>query len=186
MIALLGCQLIGCWRIAEADLWHRDHLGLGGLGGLDILKAKRDLFFNSLLVGVFGEACVHQGVHIFKSKGVEVGEIDVLVVFGDRAIVLQAKSKRLTLEARKGNDLQLQDDFKKAVRNSCDQALSCAEALGDATYTLRDAGGELLILARPLKQVFPMCVVADHYPALAFQAQQFLKFKTPTAYADRW
>ena len=52
MIALLGCQLIGCWRIAEADLWHREHLGLGGLGdlgGLDILKAKRDLFFNSLL-----------------------------------------------------------------------------------------------------------------------------------------
>ena len=40
MIALLGCQLIGCWRIAEADLWHRDHLGLGGL---DILKAKRYL-----------------------------------------------------------------------------------------------------------------------------------------------
>ena len=35
MIALLGCQLIGCWRIAEADLWHREHLGLGGL---DILK----------------------------------------------------------------------------------------------------------------------------------------------------
>ena len=46
-------------------------------------------------------------------KGKKVGEIDVLVIFGDRAIVLQAKSKRLTLEARKGNDNQIKDDFKK-------------------------------------------------------------------------
>ena len=39
MTAPAGCQLIGRWRIVEADLWDRDHLGLGGLA---ILKAKRD------------------------------------------------------------------------------------------------------------------------------------------------
>jgi hypothetical protein len=38
MIAPLGCQLIGCWRVAEADRSHRGHLGLGGL---DTIKAKR-------------------------------------------------------------------------------------------------------------------------------------------------
>jgi hypothetical protein len=40
----------------------------------------------------------------------------------DIAIVLQAKSKKLTLPARKGNDLQLQADFKAAVQDGVDQA----------------------------------------------------------------
>jgi len=36
-----------------------------------------------------------------------VGEIDVLVLFGNHATVLQAKSKKLMLPARKGNNLLL-------------------------------------------------------------------------------
>ena len=28
MTAPAGCQLIGCWRIVEADLWDRDYLDL--------------------------------------------------------------------------------------------------------------------------------------------------------------
>jgi hypothetical protein len=51
------------------------------------------------------------------------------VLFGDRALVLQAKSKRLTLEARHGNDLQIQDDFKKSIQDSSDQAYLCAQLL---------------------------------------------------------
>ncbi|WP_292323486.1 hypothetical protein [Mesorhizobium sp.] len=30
MITPAGCQLIGRWRIIEADLWDRGYLGLGG------------------------------------------------------------------------------------------------------------------------------------------------------------
>lgn len=137
-----------------------------------------EAFCRERLVRVFGETSVHQGVRLFKNKGLELGEIDVLVVFGDRAIVLQAKSKRLTLEARKGNDLQLKSDFKKAVQDASDQANLCAAVLRDATDELRDASGKPLILPLPLKQIFLVCVVADHYPALAFQARQFLKYKT--------
>ena len=54
------------------------------------------------LTQVFGSDHVFKNVEIFKSKGEVLGEIDVLVCFGNRAIVLQAKSKKLTLEARKG------------------------------------------------------------------------------------
>jgi len=126
---------------------------------------------------VFGEKRVYQGVDLFESKGSKLGEIDVLVVFGDRAIVLQAKSKRLTLEARKGNDLQLKSDFKKAIQDACDQAILCSEALIDGSCELRDSDGQVLSFPTPLKQVYPVCIVADHYPALAFQARQFLKFE---------
>ena len=96
-----------------------------------------------------------------------------------RAIVLQAKSKRLTLEARKGNDLRVKDDFKKAIQASYDQALTCSKALIDGNCTLIDNNGNEIKLSMPPKQVFPICTVADHYPALAFQARQFLKFKPP-------
>ena len=30
MSAPANCQLIGCWRIVEADIWDRDHLDLCG------------------------------------------------------------------------------------------------------------------------------------------------------------
>jgi Nuclease-related domain len=123
---------------------------------------------------VFGPH-VYQNVHLERQKGEETGEIDVLILFGDRAIVLQAKSKRLTLEARKGNDLQIKDDFKKAIQDSYDQALVCANALLDGGQTLKTAGGQEIALAMPLKQIFPICIVSDHYPALAFQTRQFLK-----------
>ena len=131
---------------------------------------------------VFG-ARVYKNVHLERAKGDEIGEIDVLVIFGDRAIVLQAKSKRLTLEAKKGNDRKIKDDFKKAIQDSYDQALLCSKALITGTCKLRDSRGNEIKLNFPLKQIFPICVVADHYPALAFQARQFLRFEESEAIA---
>ena len=126
------------------------------------------------LRAVFGEDRVFQGVNIERGKGERVGEIDVLVLFGDRALVLQAKSKRLTLEARRGNDRQIRGDFKGAVQDAYDQAMSCAEALRDPTLRFVRDDGKDLAIPDGLSQIFPVCLVADHYPALAFQAGQFL------------
>ena len=58
MRAPAGCQLIGRWRIVEADLRDRGHLGLGGLA---ILKAKRAPFFNSLLGRDSAQRCLVRG-----------------------------------------------------------------------------------------------------------------------------
>ena len=126
------------------------------------------------LAHVFGADRVFQNVEIRDSKRV-LGEMDVLVVFGNRAIVLQAKSKKLTLLARKGNDLQLRSDFKAAVQDSVDQAFHCAKWLGDPTVTLHRRDGKTIPAFEPPETIFPLAVVADHYPALAFQARQFLK-----------
>ena len=133
------------------------------------------------LTHVFGFDRVFQNVEILKSKDETMGEIDVLVLFGDRAIVLQAKSKKLTLGARKGNDLWLQGDFKVAVQDAVDQALSCAEFLGDPSVTLRSKDGRTVPLAEHPRAIFPVSVVADHYPALAFQARHLLKLKAKSA-----
>lgn len=130
-------------------------------------------FVGDRLVHVFGPDNVLRNVGIYRGKD-RFAEIDVLVTFGDRAIVVQAKSKRLTIEARKGNDLQLKDDFKKAVQNSYDQAYACSTALLGDGYKFIDENQNDIALGRRVKSVFPVSVVADHYPALAFQARQFL------------
>jgi len=132
------------------------------------------------LTTVFGAANVLSNIDIFGSNGNKLGEIDVLVLFGDRALVLQAKSKRLTLEARRGNDLQIKDDFKKSIQDSSDQAYLCAQLLEEGKCAFRDAAGKTVTLPDKLKRIYVLCLIADHYPALSFQSQQFLKC-TPTA-----
>jgi len=126
---------------------------------------------------VFGEHRVYMNIDIFDSKGDQVGEIDVLVVFGNRVILLQAKSKKLTIAARKGNDNCLKEDFKKAVQEAYDQAFSCASFLTDKNYKLIDKKGNELNIKREYKEIYPFCVVSDHYPALSFQAMQFLVYQ---------
>jgi len=127
---------------------------------------------------VFGQNRVFTNIDIYKDKKTKVSEIDVLVIFANRAIILQAKSKKLTIEARKGNDNSLQNDFKKAIQDSYDQALKCAEVLNDKNYRLIDSEGRELNIPRNYKEIYPICIISDHYPALSFQVNQFLKYRT--------
>lgn len=124
---------------------------------------------------VFGRERVYANINIHETKATKIGEIDVLVVWGDRAIVVQAKSKRLTLEARKGNDQVVRNDFKKSVQDAYDQAVQCAQCLGDNRFTLAAADGREIALPYEIKEIYVFCIVSDHYPALSFQARQFLK-----------
>ncbi|HFT2062362.1 TPA: SEC-C metal-binding domain-containing protein [Pseudomonas aeruginosa] len=126
---------------------------------------------------IFGKHRVFTNIDVYDGKK-RVGEIDVLAIFSNRAIVLQAKSKKLTIEARKGNDLALRDDFKKAVQDAYDQALECSGFLLDEKFKLIDSNGNEIKINRQLKEVYPFCVVSDHYPALSFQARQFLRYET--------
>ncbi|MBY3278486.1 SEC-C metal-binding domain-containing protein [Rhizobium laguerreae] len=144
------------------------------------LKHRGDFaedFSYERLAKVFGAPRVFKNVEIIKGKGATLGEIDVLVIFGDCALVLQAKSKKLTLEARNGNDLRLKGDFKAAVQDAVDQAIDCARWLGDPSVTFRCRDGVVISIKKP-RLIFPVAIVTDHYPALAFQARQLLKYKT--------
>jgi SEC-C motif/Nuclease-related domain len=146
----------------------------------DTAFAHRGAFTESFvarrLSAVFGSDKVYRSVTII-SKGSRVSEIDVLVLFADRAIVIQCKSKKLTLEARKGNDLQLRDDFKKSVHDAYDQAHLCSKSLGNPDLEfVGDDGSKINV--PPLREIYPICVISDHYPALTVQAREFLKYET--------
>ncbi len=125
---------------------------------------------------VFGPENVFTGVKIYESKSKILGEIDVLVKFANRIIVLQAKSKRLTIESRKGNDGQIKDDFKKGIQGSYDQGFACAELIQRDKINLVASDSRVVTFEHGVRDVYILCVLSDHYPALSFQARQFLKF----------
>ncbi|QKX19097.1 SEC-C domain-containing protein [Microbulbifer sp. YPW1] len=125
---------------------------------------------------VFTENNVYTNIDIFDGKN-KAAEIDVFVVFGNAAIVIQAKSKKLTIDARKGNSLQLKEDFKKAVQDAYDQAYLCSTLLDKEGVVLKNTDGDMVHLRNKFDAIYPICVVSDYYPALAVQARNFLKYK---------
>lgn len=129
------------------------------------------------LAGVFGRQHVHTNVNLYRGKDI-VGEADVLVIFGDRLIIVQAKAKKLTIAARKGNDNQLKTDFAAAIQDSYDQGWTCANEMISDRCRLVDDHEKEVLLPRSVKEIFLFNLVSEHYPALAFQASQSLKFQT--------
>jgi len=103
------------------------------------------------------------------NKGVR-SEIDVLIIFGDRAIILQAKSKTLTIAARKGNDQVIQKDFSASIQDAYDQSLLCAKLLSDEKYVLVDSNSNNITTPKKLTEIYIFCVISNHYPALSFQS----------------
>lgn len=126
---------------------------------------------------VFGKENVFTNIDIFDGKN-KAAEIDVLVIFGEIAIVVQAKSKKLTIEARKGDSKQLEDDFKKAIQDAYDQANLCSQLLQKKGYIFKDALSNEVNLKSNFKMIFPICIVSEYFPALAAQTRYFLKYQT--------
>ena len=131
-------------------------------------------FTATRLAKVFGEEKVFTNIDLFRGNN-KACEIDVLVVFGKMALIIQAKSKKLTIAARKGNSQQIEKDFQAAVEEAYEQALTCSELIQSEDVIFKNEMGEIIELPRTYNTIFPICVVSDHYPALASQARQFLK-----------
>lgn len=129
------------------------------------------------LVAVFGREHVYTNVNLHRGKGI-VGEADVLVIYGDRLIIVQAKAKKLTIEARKGNDNQLKKDFAAAIQDSYDQGWTCANEMLAGGCRLVDDNENEIRLPSAIKEIFLFSLISEHYPALAFQSNQSLKFQT--------
>lgn len=137
--------------------------------------AFTEQFSRRRLTAVFGKGNVHTNVIFYEGKRI-VAEADVLVTYGNRIIIVQAKSKKLTLAARKGSDGHIKADFAAAIQKASDQGVECAAAILSGKCRLEDDHGLAVALPEKVKEIFPFCIVSDHYPALAFQASQYLKF----------
>ena len=77
--------------------------------------ATEEIAFD-LLTRVFGEENVRRGVKI-RNRNQDVTDIDVLAVAGNKAVIVQAKSKKLTMASRGGDGESLKGDFQEAVQD---------------------------------------------------------------------
>jgi hypothetical protein len=137
--------------------------------------AFTEQFVAKRLRSVFGDQNVYTNVNIEAASN-RVSEMDVLVLFGDRALIVQCKSKKMTLDSRRGNDRTLRDDFQKAVQDAYDQGLLCGRSLSRPELDFMKEDGAKLEIPE-LRHVYILCAVSDHYPVLTVQARHFLKYK---------
>ena len=129
---------------------------------------------HDMLVPIFGCKWVFKGVKIRKGN-TDITDIDVLAVSGKKAVIAQCKSKKLTIDARRGDGSTLQNDFTKAVQDAYDQAITSRGALIDGGYSLSGADGTAISLPDKIDEVYILCVTGDHYPAVIAQARTYLK-----------
>lgn len=128
-----------------------------------------------LLARVFSVDRVFSNVQIIGPNDKTLGEIDVLVVYGNHAIIVQAKAKKLTIEARRGNVNKIEADFRRAIISAADQAHSCAQWIGKPGVTLQSGHGRSIPAVGESSYKIPVVVLLDHYPALLFQTRLMLK-----------
>ena len=144
----------------------------------DASKHRGDFLENSIahdLLKVFGKNHVFPNAMVRRSKSEIGAEADALIIYGEFLLVIQAKSKRLTLEARAGDTEKLENDFRDAVQSAYDQAIKFIELVLDG-HAVETVSGELKtfkFLTRP----FPIVVLSDHFPALTNFAHHMVKLR---------
>ncbi|MEH9303103.1 SEC-C metal-binding domain-containing protein [Klebsiella variicola] len=125
------------------------------------------------MTSVFGAENVFKNVYIVNGNNETLGEIDVLVSFSDSVIIYQAKSKKLTIEARKGNGNAIQKDFKGAIQDAYDQGVSCAQFILSGA-SLTDQNFNRFNLGSSVSRCYIVPIISEHYPSLSFQVRLYL------------
>ena len=80
--------------------------------------------------------------------------------------MIQAKSKRLTVDARSGDLSKIKDDFRSSVQAAYDQAVRFIELLMDGAKC--EVGPGEFRSFKELVRVFPVVVLSDHFPSLTY------------------
>ena len=133
-----------------------------------------EIITRDLLIPVFGASRVHRGVKVKKGNA-DITDLDALAFSGNKALIVQCKSKKLTLTARAGDGTALRRDFVQAVQDAYEQGLKGREALLAGECRLEDEHGNSIELTRDVDEVYLLCVTGDHYPAVISQARIFLE-----------
>lgn len=137
-----------------------------------------DYAFDKMLK-IFGKNNVCKNAFIINKGRETIGEMDVLVMFSECIVLFQAKSKKLTIEARKGNDNAIKKDFQGAIQDAYDQGFSCATMLlmedFDENYILTDSDFKKITVPNKIRKAYLVPIISEHYPALSFQSSNYLK-----------
>lgn len=131
-----------------------------------------------ILESVFNKGNIYRNVKVLKNKKELITDVDVLAIAGNKAVIVQAKSKKLTELSKRGDDEKLKTDFEEAVQRAYDQGLSCRTAIIDKSNMLVTEDGKELQLGEFIDDAYIICLTSDYYPAVTHQTDVYLK-KTP-------
>ena len=146
-------------------------------------QALEELAFG-MLANVFGGDAVHKGVQVYRKGTKEsITDIDVLAIAGNKALIVQAKSKKLTVLSRMGHSESLKRDFKAAIQDAYEQGVLSRHAVIQHDSILVTDDGETLALPETLDDAYIICLTSDHYPAVTHQIDVFLDRKSDGPYA---
>ena len=140
-----------------------------------------EVITRNLLSAVFTHGRVYRDVKV-KRGSKDVTDIDILALSGNKAVIVQCKSKKLTAKARAGDPESLKTDFLKAVQEPYEQGLAARDALLDEQPALVLQDGRPLRLRRPIDEGYVVCVTGDDYPALQSQARSYLEVRDGDPY----
>ena len=133
-----------------------------------------EIITHNLLSKVFTHGATYRNVNV-KRGAKDLTDIDILAVSGNKAVIVQCKSKKLTAKARSGDADSLETDFLKAVQEPYKQGLVAREALLSANAKLTRTDGRQIRLRWPIDEAYVVCVTGDHYPALLAQARAYFQ-----------
>ena len=126
-----------------------------------------------ILRRVFGNENVFVNARIPVADNQIGGEVDVLVRYGEFVIVVQAKSKRITLKARAGDPEALKADFEGAIAAPYAQALASCALISNGSFCV-DRDKNPIDLPR-LSRLFPLVVLSDAFPAATTLSSSLLE-----------
>lgn len=134
-----------------------------------------EAFTRQCLEKVFSGHFLTNNVVFRDNNGNDIAEADSLLIYGRRAYVIQAKSKRMTMASRGGDDEAIGRDFQKAVQEAYDQAMAVIEAMQSGVTAMVDGAPVVLPGAAAVTEYYPIAVTSEHYPALSSQSRELLK-----------
>ena len=154
------------WMIADND--YRDQVS-------NHRGRSTEEIANRLLSPIFGDK-VYRNVTVAEVQSKQtVHEIDVLALAGNRAVAIQAKSKRLTALSRQGDDEEIKRDFSQAVQEAYEQGLTSRQLVLAGEHEFLDREGNSLNIPNSLEDVYVACLTLDHFPALPYMTERFLE-----------
>lgn len=136
-------------------------------------KVGEEMFYN-ILLNVFPKDKIFKTVKIKSNKSETVTDIDVLCVLGNKALIIQIKSKKLTLLSKQGNANQIEKDFKKAIQEAYEQGLKSRKCILEHNTKFYDEFENEIMLDEEINECYIICGTTEIYPALGFQLQEYL------------
>lgn len=116
---------------------------------------------------------IYREIEIKANRTKTITDIDVCVVKGEKMLLFQIKSKRLTQLSKRGNIQQFKIDFKAAVTDAFEQSKLAEESVISKKFKFVTKHNQKEVDFSEINEVYSICIVLDSYPAITAHTRLF-------------